>query len=233
MNPLLIQPASDHSILVSFGHRISRRAREKVQSFTARLLASRFDFIVNIHPAYASVLIAFDPFQISHPEVESHLLSLLNDPPAQTETAARTIEIPVCYGAAFGPDLEAVAAHHHLVPEEVVRLHAEGVYQVAFIGFTPGFPYLEGLSARLATPRLPSPRTRVPAGSVAIGGAQTGIYPIATPGGWRIIGRTPVDLFVPERTSPSLLSIGDHVRFRPVSRAEFDRLRERPLSESV
>lgn len=226
MTPFSIQPASDHSLLISFGNEISRAAHEKVYALAHRLLHARFDFISNIHPAYHSLLVAFDPRLISHSQIESRLRPLLTDPALQPTPPARRMEIPVCYDDDFGVDLEEVAAHTGQTREEVIALHAGGDYYVAFIGFTPGFPYLAGMSPRLAVPRLPTPRSRVPAGSVAIGGAQTGIYPVGTPGGWRIIGRTPIALFLPDREPPALLALGDTVRFRPISREEFDRLHE-------
>jgi inhibitor of KinA len=217
-------PASDHSLLISFGEEISFEHHQRVRALTQRLLKQPPDAIVNIHPAYSSVLVTFDPFRTTFQEIDSSVRNLLTEAMTEAIPPPRQIEIPVCYDEAFGPDLADVAATNRLTPEEVVRIHAEGNYYVAFIGFTPGFGYLVGMSPKIAAPRLSTPRTQVPAGSVAIGGAQTGIYPISTPGGWRIIGRTPLRLFAPERKSPSLLTFGDEVRFRRISRAEFDRL---------
>jgi inhibitor of KinA len=137
---------------------------------------------------------------------------------------AETIEIPVCYGGAFGPDLAVVAAQARLSLEEVIARHAAPNYLVHMIGFAPGFPYLGGLDARLATPRKAAPRPLVPAGSVGIAGGQTGIYSLPTPGGWQLIGRTPLRLFDPARSQPSLLRAGLRLRFVPISKAEFQRL---------
>jgi inhibitor of KinA len=130
----------------------------------------------------------------------------------------------VCYGGVFGPDLEAVAQRHGLAPEELIRLHSEAVYSVYMLGFAPGFAYLGGLPPALATPRRDEPRTAVPAGSVGIGGSQTGIYPLVSPGGWNLIGRTPLRLFDARRTSPTLLAVGDRVRFQVIEHDDFDRL---------
>ena len=138
------------------------------------------------------------------------------------------IEIPVCYGGEFGPDLHDVAAHNHLKNEEVIELHSSANYLVYFLGFAPGFPYLGGMPREIAAPRLSTPRTQVLAGSVAIGGHQTGVYPVSSPGGWRIIGRTYLQLFVTARNPPTLLQMGDHVRFVPISRREFERLNNHP-----
>jgi inhibitor of KinA len=136
------------------------------------------------------------------------------------------IEIPVCYAADLALDLEEVARHTQLTHEEVIRRHSATEYRVQCVGFTPGFPFLSGLAAELSTPRRASPRSKVPAGSVAIGGAQTGIYPLQSPGGWNIIGRTPLPLFDIRRDPPVLLQAGDRVRFRPISREEFDNWKE-------
>lgn len=222
--PYRTMPTSDHSLLISFGNEISPEHHRQVRTLTQRLLNRLPPFVVNIHPAYCSVLIAFDPLQASFNEVESSVRDLLDGEKSDLIPPPRRIEIPVCYDEEFGPDLADVATMTGLSTGEVIRIHAGGKYDVSFIGFTPGFGYLGGMSPRIAAPRLPTPRTRVPAGSVAIGGNQTGIYPIATPGGWRIIGRTPLPLFVPERASPSLLALGDEVRFRNISREEFIQL---------
>jgi inhibitor of KinA len=142
------------------------------------------------------------------------------------EARRRTVEIPVCYGGEYGPDLEFVARHNGLDAEEVIRIHTAGEYLVYMIGFTPGFPYLGGLSARIAAPRLEKPRFKVPGGSVGIAGRQTGIYPLTAPGGWRLIGRTPLSLFTPALDPPCLLRPGDAVTFKAISREEYERLRE-------
>jgi len=210
--------------LISFGEEISLAYHRRVRDLTQRLLKQPPPFIINIHPAYSSVLIAFNPLRATFHEVESSIRELLNGETIDPIPPPRRIEIPVCYGETFGPDLHDVAAMNGLSSEEVIRIHAGGTYYVSFIGFTPGFGYLGGISSKIVVTRLPTPRTQVPAGSVAIGGNQTGIYPLATPGGWRIIGRTPLRLFAPEREAPSLLTLGDEVRFRRISREAFDRL---------
>lgn len=177
--------------------------------------------ILNLHPAYATLLISFDPRLITHGRVEA--LARAAESAHAELPATALVEIPVCYGGEFGPDLDDVAAHCRLTADGVIELHSSAEYLVHFIGFSPGFPYLGGLPEALATPRLLAPRVRVPAGSVAIGGSQTGVYPLASPGGWRLIGRTPLRLFRPEVEPPALLAMGDRVRFLPISRPEFDR----------
>ena len=170
----------------------------------------------NLHPAFASVLVDFDPRRRSHAEMEALIRERLAGAHEGGVAEARLVEIPVSYGGADGPDLEDVARHTGLTAERVVELHAAADYLVYFVGFSPGFPYLGGMRAELATPRLPAPRTRVPAGSVAIGGAQTGVYPMESPGGWRLIGRTALRLFDAAAERPALLRTGDRVRFVPV-----------------
>ncbi|MSV30118.1 MAG: 5-oxoprolinase subunit PxpB [Bryobacterales bacterium] len=207
--------ASDRSLLVSFGpeipEEISETNRLLVENLTRRLVAARPRGILNVHPAYASVLVVFDPLTLDHRGVQ-HLCESTGDVPA---SEPRTVEIPVHYGGERGPDLADVARHTRMTPEEVVRLHSGADYVVHFLGFSPGFPYLGGLPESIATPRLSSPRVRVPAGSVAIGGGQTGVYPADSPGGWRIIGWTPIRLFDPAADPPALLTMGSRVRFEP------------------
>jgi len=171
--------------------------------------------ILNLHPAYASVLIDFDPHRLSHDAVEALVRQRMAAPEARATRDTRTIEIPVCYGGTFGPDLEDVARHAGLTAARVVELHAAAQYLVYFLGFSPGFPYLGGLPPELATPRLAAPRKVVPAGSVAIGGSQTGVYSVDSPGGWRIIGRTALRLFDAAADPPARFRIGDTVRFVP------------------
>ena len=210
---MTIRPASDRSLLVSFGQEISEEARRRVVSLSRGLGGVRG--ILNLHPAYSSVLVDFDPRLRGHAELEA-LLRELAAAGCDADVIERTVEIPVRYGGEYGPDLEDVARYTGLPAERVVELHASAEYLVYFLGFSPGFPYLGGLPAELATPRLAAPRKLVPGGSVAIGGGQTGIYPMDSPGGWRIIGRTPLRLFDAEASPPSLLAMGDRVRFTPI-----------------
>lgn len=201
----LIRQASDHSFLVTFGEGISRAHHCNVLRLF-RLLQSNPDHsIANIHPAYNSVLISFDPIEKHPREFLEYVRLLLNKLDTVEAAIPKPIEIPVCYDRTFAPDLEFVATHNGLMPEDVVRLHASVEYLVYFIGFSPGFPYMGELPAQLATPRLTTPRIRVPEGSVAIGGNQTGIYSTTSPGGWRIIGRTPLKLFDPLRDRKSVV----------------------------
>jgi KipI family sensor histidine kinase inhibitor len=212
-----IRPASDRSLLLSFGEEISFDAHLAVARLTRCLLGVRG--ILNLHPAYTSVLVDFDPRLHSHAQVEALVRASLASHADEAPPEPRRVEIPVRYGGEFGPDLSGVARHTGLTEERVVELHAAAEYLVYFVGFATCFPYLGGLPPELATPRLPAPRKHVPAGSVAIGGAQAGIYPLASPGGWRLIGRTPLKLFDPSASPPPLLRMGDRVRFVPVREA--------------
>jgi KipI family sensor histidine kinase inhibitor len=207
--------ASDRSLLVSFGEAISPEAGRRVAALTRAFERHPAEGIVNLHPAYCSVLVVFDPLRLDHDAVRSLAEQRLALEDA-TASTARLIEVPVHYGGEFGPDLEDVASLHGLTPRAAAELHASIEYTAAFLGFAPGFAYLSGLPEGLATPRLESPRQRVPAGSVGIAGSQTAVYPIASPGGWRLIGRTELEVFRADRDPVSLIRIGDRVRFVPV-----------------
>jgi KipI family sensor histidine kinase inhibitor len=208
--------SSDRSVLLVLGDRISLAAHRDVLRLAPRLQSVRG--VTNVHPAYASILVDFDPRVVRHREVESAAAELFAHAASAPLPEPRTVEIPVAYGGEHGPDLEAVAALTGHPPDEVVALHSSADYLVYFLGFSPGFPYLGGMPESIAAPRLETPRRRVPAGSVAIGGSQTGVYPMASPGGWRIIGRTPLRLFEPDADPPVLVRMGDHVRFVPLAK---------------
>lgn len=197
-------PASDASLLVILAEAISIESSQRVTALFHSLTQTSPAWLRNLHPAYTTLLIAFDPQLTSHAQVETAVRALPLD---EAPPAGRTIEVPVAYA---GPDLADVAAYHCLTPDEVIELHAAPLYRAAFLGFAPGFAYLLGLPPELHTPRLATPRTRVPAGSVAIGGAQTGIYPSDSPGGWRLIGHTAMPL------PPDWIQPGDLVRFIPL-----------------
>ncbi len=210
----------ESAVSVQFGDQIDPRVNARVHRLVAALRDAAWDGFGEAIPAYTTLLVQFDPLRWSTDEVTNRLERLLmdlDDVPGQE--SGRLVEIPVVYGGAAGPDLEALAAAHGLTLDEVVALHALPEYRVYMIGFTPGFPYMGGLDDRIATPRRATPRTTIPAGSVGIAGAQTGIYPLESPGGWQIIGRTRLVLFDPQRDPPSLLAPGDRVRFVPIKGA--------------
>jgi inhibitor of KinA len=215
------QRASDQSLLIYFGYQINPEAHERVRRLLRLLELEPVAGVRNLHPAYCSVLVKFDPLKWLHDDLEKALKQYLDRLERIDLPKPRDVQIPVCYGGEHGPDLIDVSALHKMTPDQVVELHSSCTYVVYFLGFVPGFAYLGELPSALITPRLPTPRRHVPHGSVGIAGNQTGIYPFATPGGWRLLGRTPLSIFRPERDELSLLSIGDRVRFAPISPQQF------------
>jgi inhibitor of KinA len=184
-------------------------------------------WVRNLQPAYCSLLVSFDACVVDHAQVEATLRSYEKRAEEIALPAPRLVEILVCYGGEFGPDLEKVASLHGLKPERVIELHSSQTYHAYFLGFAPGFAYLGDLPDALATPRLATPRRKVPAGSVGIAGKQTAVYPFATPGGWNLLGRTPLHMFRVDREPMELLDVGDEVRFRPITHEEFSALEHR------
>jgi len=213
--------SSDQSLLVYFGHEITLQANENVRRLLRLLELEPVAGIRNLHPAYCSLLIKFDALKLQHDELEAILKEYLDRLKEVSLPEPRQLEIPVCYGGEYGPDLSDVAAMHGITPGQAIELHTSTTYLVYFLGFAPGFAYLGQLPKALVTPRLATPRKRVPEGSVGIAGNQTGVYPFETPGGWRLLGRTPLAMFRTDRDGLSLLSIGDRVRFIAVSRERF------------
>jgi inhibitor of KinA len=216
--------ASDRSLLVYFGQQITLDSHHSVLRLLRLLQSEAIDGIRNLQPAYCSLLIQFDPLRLDHDELQSKLVPCLARLDREPLPKPQQIEIPVCYGEEFGPDLENVAAMHDMTSAQVIELHSSPIYTVYFLGFAPGFGYLGGLPEALASPRLETPRAKVPQGSVGIGGNQTAVYPFAAPGGWRLIGRTPLAMFRPNEARMSLLQIGDHVKFRAISKEQFAEL---------
>lgn len=214
-----LSPAGDSAVLVQFGDAIDAHTNAQVHRLAAGIARANWEGFGEPVPAYSSLLVHYDLLVWDYSAAAKKIENLLPDMDGEwVKTGARLVEIPVVYGGEEGPDLEEVAAMHGITATEVIRLHSGSEYLVYMIGFTPGFPYLGGLDERIATPRRASPRTLVPAGSVGIAGQQTGVYPLASPGGWQIIGRTLLNLFDPGREPPSLLAPGDRVRFVPVER---------------
>jgi inhibitor of KinA len=215
------QRASDQSLLIYFGEQISLNAHENIRKLLQLLEREPIAGIRNLHPAYCSVLVKFDPLKWRQEQLEEILKQYFRRLEDVTLPEPRQVEIPVCYGGEHGPDLIDVSEIHGMTPEQVIELHSSTTYIVYFLGFVPGFAYLGELPEALVTPRLPTPRRTVPPGSVGIAGRQTGVYPVATPGGWRLLGRTPLSMFRPEQDGFSLLSIGDRVRFNPITQQQF------------
>lgn len=217
-------PLGDSAVVVRLGDQIDLKTFHEVRAWSQFLAEHSFPGFVEQTPAFNSVTLYYDPGCISWDDVSGWLQGNVAGVGASAPHAGRTVEIPVCYGGEFGKDLDFVAQHAGLPPREVVEIHSQLDYLVYLIGFAPGFPYLGGMSERIAAPRRKSPRLKVPAGSVGIAGTQTGIYPLETPGGWQLIGRTPLALFRPDENPPTLLQAGDTVRFRPIGEREFHAL---------
>lgn len=221
-------PLGDRAIIIALGDSIDEATRLRVRAVSAALDATPLIAIVDQVPAFASVAVHYDPAAVPGSADRSPfermvelLEQVLATGTADTAVTVRLVEIPVCYGGDLGPDLADVAHAHGLEPDDVVRIHSAAEYVVYMVGFMPGFAYLGGLSDSIATPRRSAPRRAVPAGTVGIGGQQTGVYPMESPGGWNLIGRTPLQVFDITRDEPALLATGDHVRFRPISADEY------------
>ncbi|QQP97693.1 5-oxoprolinase subunit PxpB [Lysobacter enzymogenes] len=228
---------ADDAWLLRLGERIDDALNARVHALAARIRAQAPAWLRDLVPAYASVAVFFDPRAADAETVRGWLLRQCGEAAqggrAAAAESARIVEIPVAYGGEFGPDLDDAASQLGLAAEQLVERHSGGEYRVAMIGFAPGFPYLSGLEPALALPRLATPRTHVAAGSVAIGGAQTGIYPRPGPGGWRLLGRTPLRLFDAARAAPSLLQPGDRVRLRAIGADEFQALHDQALHDQA
>jgi len=210
------KPAGDRALLAVFGDEIDLAVNRRVHALDRLLQEQPFEGLLETVPTYVSILIYYDAMRVDYDGALASVQESLSRIGQQNEQPARRVEIPTVYGGENGPDLAFVAQHNHITPGDVIRIHSSRDYHVYMMGFTPGFPYLGGMDERIATPRLESPRTFVPAGSVGIAGKQTGVYPIDSPGGWQIIGRTSLDLFDPARQPPFLFAPGDVVHFVPV-----------------
>ena len=211
----------DRGLLLEFGDEISAEVNEKVRRMTLAIQAESIEGMIETVPTYRSLLVLYNPLILPVDELKKRLIRLEEELKQTSFPDPKLTKIPVLYGGAYGPDLEGVARHLQISPEEVVRLHCSKPYFIYMIGFMPGFPYMGELPDTLITPRLKTPRLSVPAGSVAIAQKQTGIYPMESPGGWQIVGRTPIKLFDPEKDPPALLQMGDLVQFYPISEKEF------------
>jgi inhibitor of KinA len=212
MKPRLL-PLGDSALLVHFGDEIDTGVNQRVHALDALLQTDKPEGVIETVPAYGTLLLYYDPLMLTYAEASDWVSKEMERVQSANSRKPRRIEVPVRYGGEYGPDLEFVASYHNLGVQEVLRLHTERAYIVYMMGFTPGFAYMGKLDEAIATPRLETPRTRVAAGSVGIAGAQTGIYPIDSPGGWRIIGRTALQLFNPGADPAFLFSPGDTVQF--------------------
>jgi inhibitor of KinA len=226
----VLSPLGDQAILIQLGEDINIATHQKIQIITSYLDDRPFEWMIEFIPAFTTITIFYDPIKITPLNQGSHLpyyfvyeqlTNLLSSLTTGKTIESKTITIPVCYGGELGPDIKTVAQLNDLTIEEVIDIHTSGDYLVFMIGFAPGFPYIGGMSKKIATPRRKSPRLKIPERSVGIAGEQTGVYPIETPGGWQIIGRTPLQLFRPLEESPSLLKAGDKIKFKSISYKEY------------
>ena len=220
-----ILPLGDAAIVVKFGDTIDRNLHRKIQAMETYFADHFLKGMIEQVPAYATLTIYYDPLQRSFRDLAEELRGIITELVDAPEPNPRIVEIPVSYGGEFGPDLDFVARHNSLKTDDVIQIHSASDYMVYMIGFAPGCPYLGGMSQQIAAPRRDSPRLQIPVGSVGIAGTQTGVYPIETPGGWQLIGRTPIELFRPQENPPTLLRAGDIVRFRPITTEEYTSLR--------
>jgi len=231
---LHIYNLSDHAVTIEFGQEIDQNILRSITAFDQCLTQNPFPGFITSVPAYTTLSVFFDPVRVIRSEeipgkdcfekVSGYLSRLQEKQKNTTATACDRVTIPVCYDPEFGLDIDEVAKIHNLTVDTVIHRHSSLEYIVHMIGFMPGFAYLGGMVDSLSTPRKATPRSAVPAGAVGIAGKQTGIYPLQTPGGWQIIGQTPVKLFNANRPQPSLLKAGDRVIFKPIDRLEFNRL---------
>ena len=215
-----IRIMGDRSALVELGEGISPEINKKVRALYTGLATVGTKGIKDLVPSYRSLMVVYDPLVVTPDSLESQLYEIWNSLDEAQLPEPRTIEIPVVYGDQYGPDLEWIADYHNITPQEVIRIHTRPVYQVYLIGFMPGYPYLGEVPDEIVTPRRKTPRTHVPAGSVGIAQRQTGIYPVASPGGWQIIGRTPIQLFDPQAQPPCFIEMGDRVKFSAITEKE-------------
>ena len=217
------QPVGDRALLVEFEKRVSLEVNAKVHSLHQILSQEKPVGVEEAVPAYCSLLVYFDPLKTSYERLVYRLQDLQAENPSYHAANRRAVIVPVIYGGSYGPDLEYVAHHNNLTEDEVIHIHSKITYSIYMIGFLAGFPYLGEVPEEIATPRLKAPRLKVPAGSVGIADRQTGVYPCDSPGGWRILGWTPMNVFEPSRHPPALLNPGDHVMFKPINGGELEK----------
>lgn len=226
MDGVRILTAGEQGLVVEFANKIDAEINKQVHKLSSILLQQNQGEIIETVPTYRSLLLYFNPMRITRKQLVERVNSLINNAEADDKSTvlARVISIPVCYGGEFGPDIAFVAQYNDMTEDDVIKIHTSIPYLVYMLGFTPGFPYLGGMSERIATPRLQKPRTCIPAGSVGIAGSQTGFYPVESPGGWQLIGRTPIKAFNPKAENPFLFAAGNYLQFEPISSNEYEEI---------
>lgn len=222
----------DSALNMEFGNEISQEINDKIRAVTTLIENKKIKGINEVVPTYRSLMIHYNPLLVEYEELVSLLREMEENIMNIELPLPELIEIPVLYGGRWGPDIENVAHHNNLSVEDVIRIHTSSEYLIYMLGFTPGFPYLGGMDKRIATPRLQSPRTKIPAGSVGIAGEQTGVYPVQSPGGWQLIGSTPLELFNPVRENPILLKSGNYIVFKSIDEVGYMRIREEVQSNT-
>ena len=226
MLPFTVHPVGDSALLAVFTQRIAPEIGAAVAALNTRVLSANISGVDETVPAFASLMVTYDPLVTDSDAVATAMQKLADVPDADsTAENGKLVTIPVCYGGEYGPDLAYVAEYCHLTEEEVVKIHSSGEYLCYMIGFCPGFPFLGGMDPRIATPRRQTPRLAIPARSIGIAGQQTGGYPISTPGGWQIIGRSAIEMFDASAENPTLLKAGDIVHFRSITPEEYAEMR--------
>lgn len=226
MQNIKILTAGDSSLLVEFGSEISPQINQKIAATVKLMHEQNIEGVVDVIPAFCSLLINYDPRVIRYEQMKKRIEGILKVDIRTGVQTKKIFEIPVLYGGDYGPDLPYIAEHAGLTQEEVIKIHSSSDYLIYMLGFLPGFCYLGGLDERIHTPRLANPRLKIPAGSVGIGGSQTGIYPLDSPGGWQLMGMTPVKTYDPARETPILVQAGEYIRFVPIDEAEYKRIAE-------
>ena len=221
MKKAKILTAGDSALLIEFEQKIAPEINAQITAFVHLLKEQHIEGVTDLIPAFASLLINYDPRVIGYKDLKARIEELLKIEVSEEAGDARVFEIPVCYGGEYGPDIANIAENAGISEQEVIDIHCSKDYLIYMLGFLPGFVYLGGLDERIHTPRLANPRISIPAGSVGIAASQTGIYPLNSPGGWQLLGMTPVKTYDPERETPILVEAGDYIRFVPVTEEEF------------
>lgn len=214
--------AGDSALIIELGNEISPIINYNLKKITDYLDSLNHKAIKDLLPTYRSIIVYYDPMMISFDELKEMVeKNCVADDSQMLSVKKEIIEVPVLYGGEYGPDIENIASHNNLTIEEVINIHTSGEYLVYMLGFTPGFPYLGGMDKRIATPRLTTPRTKIPAGSVGIAGEQTGLYPIESPGGWQLLGRTPLNFFDSVKENPFVVAAGQYIKFKAITEEEY------------
>lgn len=229
MSDVRISPVGDRALMAEFGSVIDPQINDQVQALAQKIRQTGLDGVKELVPTFCSLMIYYDPLRLNYGELAQKVRELSENLSTGAKSKKRILQIPCCYGSHFGPDLSDLEKHSGLTRDEIIFLHSSACYRVYMLGFLPGFVYLGGLDKSLEMPRLPVPRVKIPTGAVGIGGSQTGVYPMESPGGWRLIGGTPVDFYDPDREQPVLCQAGDYIQFVPINSSDYYDIRQLQL----